>query len=78
MAVLEVPEELNLAAVHEAVAAAIPERECLVWRDRRLTWAEVTDRSRRLAAVLASAGLGSHGPLDGCEPWQSPQDHVAL
>ena len=78
MAVLEVPEELNLAAVHEAVAAAVPDRECLVWRDRRLTWAEVTDRTRRLAAVLRGAGLGIHGTLAACAGWESPHDHVAL
>jgi len=78
MAVLNVPEELNLAAAHEAVAAAVPDRECLVWRDRRLTWAEVTDRTRRLAAVLAEAGLGVHRALADCEPWESPHDHVAL
>ena len=55
MAVREVPEELNLAAVHEAIAAVVPERECIVWRDRRLTWAEVTDRTpppRRAAAAM--------------------------
>jgi acyl-CoA synthetase (AMP-forming)/AMP-acid ligase II len=78
MAVLEVPEELNLAAVHEAIAAVIPDRECIVWRDRRLTWADVTDRSRRLAALLRAHGLGSRRPLAGCEPWESPHDHVAL
>ncbi|MFL6206220.1 MAG: AMP-binding protein [Acidimicrobiales bacterium] len=78
MAVVEVPEELNLAALHEAIAAAIPERECLVWRDRRLTWHDVTDRSRRLAAVLRGAALGVHAPLEGCEGWESPHDHVAL
>src|SRR6188472_444830 len=78
MAVVEVPEELNLAAVHEAIAAAIPDRECLVWRDRRLTWSDVTDRSRRLAWVLREAGLGAHRRLDDCEGWESPHDHVAL
>ena len=39
----------NLASVHEAIAAAIPERECLVFRDRRLSWARFTERTRRLA-----------------------------
>ena len=78
MAVVEVPEELNLAAVHEAIADAIPDRECLVWRDRRLTWRDVTDRSRRLASVLREAGLGAHRPLADCEGWESPHDHVAL
>ena len=78
MAVADVDEEHNLAALHEAVAAVVPDRECIVWRDRRLTWADVTDRTRRLAAVLADAGLGIHRPLAGCEPWESPHDHVAL
>jgi acyl-CoA synthetase (AMP-forming)/AMP-acid ligase II len=78
MAVLEVPEEHNLAALHEAIAAAIPARECLVWRDRRLTWADVTDRTRRLATVLREAGLGVHGALDDRDGWESPHDHVAL
>lgn len=78
MAVLEVPEELNLAATHEAIEAAIPNRECIVWRDRRLTWSQVGDRSRRLAAVLTEAGLGQHRALSSCAAWESPHDHVAL
>ena len=72
------PEELNLAALHEAIAAVVPERECIVWRDRRLTWADVTDRTRRLASVLRTAGLGCHGRLADLEGWESPHDHVAL
>ena len=78
MAVLGVREELNLAALHEAIAAVVPDRECLVWRDRRLTWADVTDRTRRLAAVLRAADLGIHSDLDECAGWESPHDHVAL
>ena len=78
MSVVEVAEELNLAAIHEAIAAAIPERECIVWRDRRLTWSEVTDRTRRLAGLLHQHGIGTHGPLSGCAGWESPHDHVAL
>src|SRR5260221_10768187 len=30
--------EFNLAEINEAIAAAIPERDCIVTRDRRLTW----------------------------------------
>ncbi|WP_433332822.1 AMP-binding protein [Spirillospora sp. CA-294931] len=67
---------LDLATLHEAVAAQIPDRECLVWRDRRLTWSEVTGRSRRLAHVLHRYGLGRRpGEVAGCE---SPHDHLAL
>ncbi|MFV2172180.1 AMP-binding protein [Actinomadura sp. LOL_016] len=68
--------QLDLATLHEAIAAAIPDRECLVWRDRRMTWHDVTDRTRRLANVLHAHGLGRR---DGAhEPWESPHDHLAL
>ena len=69
---------LNLAWLHEAIAAAVPERECLVFRDRRLSWADVTDRTRRLADVLRRAGLGCHRERGALENWDSGQDHVAL
>jgi fatty-acyl-CoA synthase len=68
----------NLAAIHEAIAAAIPERECLVFRDRRLTWAQMTDRTRRLASVLRDAGLGSSTPRSELKNWESGQSHIAL
>jgi fatty-acyl-CoA synthase len=69
---------LNLATIHEAIAAAVPDRECIVFRDRRLSWAQVTDRTRRLASVLRAHGLGCHRERDGLEGWTSGQDHVAL
>ena len=69
---------LNLGHIHEAVAAAVPDRECLVHRDRRLTWAQLTDRSRRLAAVLRAHGLGCHRERAELQRWESGQDHVAL
>ena len=71
----------NVAGLHEAIAAAVPERECIVAGGVRRTWAQVTDRSRRLAAALGDAGVGlrgSSGGPAGLEPWQSPHDHVAL
>jgi acyl-CoA synthetase (AMP-forming)/AMP-acid ligase II len=70
--------ELNLAVIHEAIAARWPARECLAWRGRRWSWAEVTDRTRRLATVLREAGIGRHRTLDECELWESPHDQVAL
>ena len=50
---------LNLAAIHEAIAAAIPERECLVYGDRRISWAPFTDRTRRLADVTVIGGIST-------------------
>jgi fatty-acyl-CoA synthase len=69
---------LNLAVIHEAIAEAIPERECLVHRDRRLTWAQVTDRSRRLGDLLRAHGLGCHRSRAELSNWESGQDHVGL
>jgi fatty-acyl-CoA synthase len=68
----------NVAALHELIAGEVGSRDCIVAADRRLSWTEVTDRSRRLAAVLREAGLGIHGDPEGVEPWESPHDHVAL
>ncbi len=69
---------LNLGTIHEAIAAAIPERECLVFRDRRFSWSQLTDRTRRLAAVLRAHGLGCRRERAGLANWESGQDHVGL
>ncbi|MEM8904583.1 MAG: acyl-CoA synthetase [Actinomycetota bacterium] len=69
--------ELNLAALHEAIAERVPDRECLVFRDRRLTWADVTDRTRRLANALRDRGLGQVAPRSSLDGHQSGQDHLA-
>ena len=69
--------EFNLADLHDAVAEAIGDRECIVWRDRRLSYAEVCDRTNRLANHLIAADLGAtveRAELDGHE---SGQDHLA-
>jgi fatty-acyl-CoA synthase len=49
-----------------------------VWRDRRLTYAQVTDRSRRLATYLRRAGLGCHVERSELPGHLSGQDHLAL
>jgi fatty-acyl-CoA synthase len=68
----------NLAAIHEAIATSVPEAECLVHGARRLTWRELTERTRRLAAVLRGAGLGCRRERAGLAGHESGQDHVAL
>ncbi|HEX2575763.1 MAG TPA: AMP-binding protein [Aquihabitans sp.] len=70
--------ELNLAEVHEALAAALADRPCLVWRDASWTWTEVTERTRRVANLLGSHGIGRHGSLADLPGWASPHDHVGL
>jgi acyl-CoA synthetase (AMP-forming)/AMP-acid ligase II len=71
--------ELNIAAAHEAIAAAVPDRTALVFRDRRFTYAELTDRTRRLAHVLHDRGLGARPEgRAGLAGHESHQDHLAI
>ena len=69
---------LNLAALHEAIAERVPDRECLVSGSQRFTWAQTTERTRCLASVLRAAGLGCHTEREELAGWESGQDHVAL
>ena len=69
---------LNLATIHEAIAEVVPDRECLISGSQRFSWAETTDRTRRLASLLRSHGLGCHTPRAELKGWESGQDHVAL
>ncbi|WP_421119485.1 acyl-CoA synthetase [Aquihabitans daechungensis] len=68
----------NLAQVHEAVAAANPDRSALIWGDRRWTYQELTDRTRRFANALLERGIGVHRERDELAGHESGQDHVAL
>jgi acyl-CoA synthetase (AMP-forming)/AMP-acid ligase II len=70
--------DFNLAEINEAVAAAIPNRPCLAWRECRRSYAEVAERTRRLASYLSGRGLRAHRERRGLAPWESAQDHVAL
>jgi acyl-CoA synthetase (AMP-forming)/AMP-acid ligase II len=60
------------------VSSVVPEREALVWRDRRFTYGGLTDRSRRLATYLRQAGLGVHRERPALANYESGQDHVGL
>jgi len=70
--------DVNVGVAHEAIAAATPDREALVFGDLRLTWAEVAERSRRLANHLHDAGFGCHVERSELAPWESGQDHLAI
>ncbi len=69
--------ELNLAEILAAIEAAIPDRECVVFRNRRLSWRPVGDRTRQVANLLAQHGLTGRDRGDAAG-WESTQDHVAL
>ena len=68
----------SVAEVHEAIAATRPDEVCLVFRNRRLTWRDVTERTRRFANHLIGAGLGCHVERERLEGHESGQDHLAI
>ncbi|MEQ6901562.1 acyl-CoA synthetase [Nocardioides sp. YIM 152588] len=74
----ELNHGFNLATVFQAVAEALPDHEAIVWRDRRLSYADVMRRSTGLARYLVSRGLGVHRERDGLGGHESGQDHVGL
>ena len=70
--------DLSIAEAHEAIAATRPDDECLVFRDRRLTWSDVTERTRRFANHLIAHGLGCHRERDELADHESGQDHLGI
>lgn len=72
------PATLSYPELHEAIAATRPDAECLIFRDKRLTWKDVTDRTRQLANYLAGQGLGCHTERDQLSGWETGQDHLAI
>jgi 3-oxocholest-4-en-26-oate---CoA ligase len=70
--------QFNLPEVFDTVAGVHPDRDCVVWGDRRLTFAQVADRSRRLAAYLHSRGLGAHAEREQLAGHESGQDHLGI
>lgn len=68
----------TVPAVAKAVAAAIPDRELVIQGDRRYTYAQVIDRSNRLAAYLHSQGLGCHTERSALAGHEVGQDLLGL
>ena len=61
-------EQFTLAGVNEVVAAQVPDREAVIFGDRRLTFGQLAERSRRLASYLHSQGLGCHTERSELQP----------
>lgn len=72
------PDGFNLSTVFDTVARAVPDQEVLVWRDRRLTYAQMNARIDGLARALVAHGLGCHTEREGLAGHESGQDHLGL
>lgn len=70
--------ELNQAVVFEAIATAVGDRPAIIAPARTSSYADLAERSRRLANHLAAFGLGAHRERGELAPWASGQDHLAL
>ena len=68
----------NLSTVFDTVASAVPDREALVWRDRRLTYRQLNERVTNLARYLAARGLGCRTERSALAGHESGQSHVGL
>jgi fatty-acyl-CoA synthase len=70
--------ELDVCTVLDAIAADRPDAEALIHGDRRLTRAEVAERTNRLANHLTANGLGCRTERSALAGHESGQDHLAI
>ena len=71
--------QFNLAKAFDTLVESLADRECIVWRDRRLTYGDVDERSRAgWPPTCYGRGLRVHRERAELQGWESGQDHVAL
>jgi acyl-CoA synthetase (AMP-forming)/AMP-acid ligase II len=70
--------QFTVPAVAAAVAAAIGDRELVIQGERRYTYAQIVERSNRLAAYLHSRGLGCHTERSALAGHEVGQDLIGI
>jgi len=70
--------EFNLAQVQAAVAAAVPDRDCIVFGNWRFSYAQIDRRVRQLANALCAWDFGCHRERHELACHESGQDFLAL
>ncbi len=70
--------DFSFPQVMDAISGAIPDSEAIVFRDRRYTFRQYTERSRSLANYLNVRGYGCSTERSELQGHESGQDHVAL
>ncbi|WP_245567789.1 acyl-CoA synthetase [Nocardia jiangxiensis] len=69
---------LTLVAAADAAAAALPDRELVVQGEQRHTYAQIAERSQRLAGYLRERGLGCHTERSGLAGHEVGQDLLGI
>ena len=75
---MTMPAGFTVPAVADAVAAATGDRELIRQGDRRYTYADIADRSTRLARYLHTRGLGCHTERSSLQGHEVGQDLVGI
>ena len=70
--------EWTIGDVVDAIADVVPDRTMTVCGDRRTSYGEMSQRTRRFANFLADRGFGVHRERDELQNWECGQDRVAL
>src|SRR5262249_19858291 len=70
--------DFSLAEVFDAVAEATASRDALMFRGKRISYAALRERARRLANHLLSRGLRVRREREGLAPHESGQEHLAI
>jgi acyl-CoA synthetase (AMP-forming)/AMP-acid ligase II len=71
-------QQFDLSKVFHTIAVAIPDETAVVWRDRRLSYANLDARIDAVARYLASRGLGCHTEREALPNHTSGQDHLGI
>lgn len=69
---------ITIGNVQEAIARALPDRAAIVQGNRRISYAALTVRTRKLANLLLAHGVTVHTERVALKGWESGQDHVAI
>ena len=69
--------DFNLGDLAEIVAATVPDRIAILHGDHTSTYAQLNERTRRLANYLLAQGLGVEREREALEPWESGQHLLA-
>lgn len=70
--------QFTVPAVAAAVGSAIGDRELVIRGERRYTYAQIVERSNRLAAYLHSRGLGCHTERSALAGHEVGQDLIGI
>ncbi len=70
--------EWTIGDVVDAIADVVGDRTMTVCGERRTTFAQMAQRTRRFANYLAGRGFGVHRERDRLDNWECGQDRIAL